>query len=136
MFSLGVWDVKKRCLSLARDFAGIKPLFYGWKNSKFVFASQYNQISNHPFFRNEKVNQSVLKLYLEQHYIPPPFGILNNTFSVFPGEIVTVDIEGKLKRKKFWTFPEFHESTTNYICRLYTSPSPRDVEEYRMPSSA
>ena len=115
MFSLAVWDVKKRRLSLARDFAGIKPLFYGWKNSKFVFASQYNQISNHPFFRNEKVNQSVLKLYLEQHYIPPPFGILNNTFSVFPGEIVTVDIEGKLKRKKFWTFPEFHESTTNYI---------------------
>ena len=23
-----------------------------------------------------------------------------------------------------------------YICLLYTSPSPRDVEEYRMPSSA
>ena len=25
---------------------------------------------------------------------------------------------------------------TNYICLLYTSPSPRDVEESRMPSSA
>ena len=24
----------------------------------------------------------------------------------------------------------------NYICLLYTSPSPRDVEESRMPSSA
>ena len=24
----------------------------------------------------------------------------------------------------------------SYICLLYTSPSPRDVEEYRMPSSA
>ena len=24
----------------------------------------------------------------------------------------------------------------DYICLLYTSPSPRDVEEYRMPSSA
>ena len=28
------------------------------------------------------------------------------------------------------------ESISNYICLLYTSPSPRDVEESRMPSSA
>ena len=27
-------------------------------------------------------------------------------------------------------------STINYGCLLYTSPSPRDVEESRMPSSA
>ena len=28
------------------------------------------------------------------------------------------------------------EDRVNYICLLYTSPSPRDVEESRMPSSA
>ena len=28
------------------------------------------------------------------------------------------------------------KGTTSYICLLYTSPSPRDVEESRMPSSA
>ena len=28
------------------------------------------------------------------------------------------------------------EGVTVLICLLYTSPSPRDVEEYRMPSSA
>ena len=27
-------------------------------------------------------------------------------------------------------------TTLNEVCLLYTSPSPRDVEEYRMPSSA
>ena len=113
MFAIGVWDIEKKCLSLSRDFAGIKPLFYGWKNHNFVFASQYNQISNHPFFRNEKVNPSVLKLYMEQHFIPPPFGILDNTFSVFPGEIITVDIEGQLKKQKYWTFPKFNDSYIN-----------------------
>ena len=110
MFAIGVWDRKTKCLSLARDFAGIKPLFYGWNKHDFVFASQYNQISNHPLFCNEKVNQSVLKLYMEQHFIPPPFGILNNTFSVFPGEIITLGIEGKIEKRKYWTFPEFHKS--------------------------
>ena len=30
----------------------------------------------------------------------------------------------------------YHNGTHSYICLLYTSPSPRDVEESRMPSSA
>ena len=30
----------------------------------------------------------------------------------------------------------YNNNTTNNICLLYTSPSPRDVEESRMPSSA
>ena len=30
----------------------------------------------------------------------------------------------------------FRETVMNNICLLYTSPSPRDVEESRMPSSA
>ena len=30
----------------------------------------------------------------------------------------------------------FDENGDLYTCLLYTSPSPRDVEEYRMPSSA
>ena len=46
---------KGKCLFLARDFAGIKPLFYGKHKNGFVFASQYNQLSNHPFFKNEKL---------------------------------------------------------------------------------
>ena len=29
-----------------------------------------------------------------------------------------------------------NQNTDTYICLLYTSPSPRDVEESRMPSSA
>ena len=29
-----------------------------------------------------------------------------------------------------------HENMTLWVCLLYTSPSPRDVEESRMPSSA
>ena len=30
----------------------------------------------------------------------------------------------------------FMPGTGDYVCLLYTSPSPRDVEESRMPSSA
>ena len=86
MFAIGIWDRKAKNISLARDFAGIKPLFYGMNNNGFCFASQYNQISNHPFFKDEGINQSVLKLYIAQHFIPPPFGLLKNTFLYFLGK--------------------------------------------------
>ena len=36
----------------------------------------------------------------------------------------------------FETYGELNAERSNAICLLYTSPSPRDVEESRMPSSA
>ena len=50
---------------------------------------------------DEEINQSVLKLYISQHHIPAPFGLLKNTFSVFPGEIVKLDEYGKLEKKRY-----------------------------------
>ena len=114
MFAIGVWDKKEKCLFLARDFAGIKPLFYGYNKNGVVFASQYNQISNHPFFKNEKINQSVFKLYITQHFIPPPYGLLENTFSVFPGEIIKLDRKLEFSKKRYWTFPEYENSSLSY----------------------
>ena len=89
-------------------------MFYGFNSRGFVFSSQYNQISNHPFFRDEEINQSVLKLYISQHFIPPPFGLLKNTHSVFPGEIVKFDKYGKLEKRRYWSFPKFENSIINY----------------------
>ena len=34
-------------------------------------------------------------------------GLLNNTFSVSPGEIVTIDNDGKRNITTYWTFPEY-----------------------------
>ena len=50
------------------------------------------------------------------------------------GQLVRIlDVEsGTSKAGKQWKKQSFLINT----CLLYTSPSPRDVEEYRMPSSA
>jgi len=107
MFAIGIWDQHKNCLSLVRDFAGIKPLFYGWNGETLVFASQFNQISRHPAFHKEPINQEVLKLYLAQHFVPPPFGLLKNTYSLNPGEFITFHIDGGKKTGIYWNFPEY-----------------------------
>ena len=37
MFAIGVWDKQEKYLFLARDFAGIKPLFYGYNRKGLCF---------------------------------------------------------------------------------------------------
>ena len=108
MFAIGIFDHFNNKLFLIRDFAGIKPLHYGWNGKLLVFASQYNQISRHPAFSNEPINEEILKLYLNQHFIPSPFGLLYNTFSVQPGEIVTFDGDIRKESQIYWNFPEYN----------------------------
>jgi asparagine synthase (glutamine-hydrolysing) len=105
MFALGVYDRKEQALWLARDFAGIKPLFYGLNNERLVFASQYDQVAAHPAFRQEAPDSTVLKLYLEQHYMPAPFGLLRNTGQLQPGEIMRVNAKGEVHRSRYWVMP-------------------------------
>ena len=113
MFAIGLFDHFRKVVFLIRDFAGIKPLFYGWNGRSLVFASQYNQISRHPAYNKEQINQQVLKLYLKQHFVPPPFGLLDKTYCVKPGEIISFNLAGKKKVKNYWVFPNYNNSETN-----------------------
>ena len=113
MFAIALFDLEKNRLILARDFAGIKPLYYGLSDNSMVFASQYNQISLHPHFRNKSINPSVLKLYLRIHHIPAPFGLLENTHQVKPGEIIYFDDKNNFRSDIYWTLPSYFP---DYVC--------------------
>jgi asparagine synthase (glutamine-hydrolysing) len=113
MFAIALFDTIEQKCHLIRDFAGIKPLFYGYKSGQVVFASQYDQVTKHSLFRNSEVDKEVLRLYLEQHYMPAPFGLLKNTAQVLPGGWVTFSKNGKERDEQYWTFPEFVSPTIN-----------------------
>lgn len=106
MFSIALFDNFEKKLHLIRDFAGIKPLHFAFNNKVVVFASQYNQIAKHPEFSDNSYNYDVLKLYLTQHFIPSPFGLIKDTYQVLPGEIITFSLDGKKTTKRFWEFPK------------------------------
>jgi asparagine synthase (glutamine-hydrolysing) len=105
MFALAIYDIQSAELILARDFAGIKPLFYGYDKGQVVFASQYDQVKAHPFFRENSINPQVLKLYLKQHFVPAPFGLHQSLHQLYPGEMITFSSKGDTLKVRYWEMP-------------------------------
>lgn len=105
MFAISIFDKLTNEITLIRDFAGIKPLFYGYSDSKLVASSQYDQIISHQNFKHKSIDPAVLKLYLQQHFLPAPFGLHQDTFQVQPGEMITFNLEGGKKLHRFWEMP-------------------------------
>lgn len=105
MFALGFYDVREKSLLLARDHAGMKPLYYLTKPDGLVFASQYNQILAHPFSRQLEVSQEALGLYLRLAYIPAPFAIFKDSSMVEPGCWILFKENGYAQHGRFFRFP-------------------------------
>ena len=108
MFAFAWYDLQHRRLVLARDHAGIKPLYYGREpgGQGVVFASQYNVLSRSPWGKLGNVRLDVLRLYLRLHHLPPPYGLLANTWQVEPGQYLTIAADGTMQQQTWWRLPE------------------------------
>ena len=63
MFSIAIWD-KEKNLTLARDRFGEKPLYFGWVNNHFVFASEIKAFKTFSYFRNT-ISKKALHYFLK-----------------------------------------------------------------------
>jgi asparagine synthase (glutamine-hydrolysing) len=111
MFALGFYDALDKRLLLARDHAGIKPIYYLLTSNGLVFASQYDQIMAHPWAKTLDVSQDGLALYLRLGYIPAPSAMLTDTHMLEPGAWLELDRKGQVKRGKFFEFPVYEEAS-------------------------
>lgn len=107
MFALAFYDCVKKKILLARDYAGIKPLYYLTAPQGVVFCSQYDQILAHPFSRMLKPSKEALGLYLRLAFIPAPYAFLEKTYMLSPGTWIAFDINGKQENGTFFTFPSY-----------------------------
>ncbi len=90
MFAFALWDRKDQCLVLARDRVGIKPMYFGWASSKFVFGSELKAIATLPGFTNP-INRESLALLLTYGYIPAPHSVYQNVYKLLPGTSLRID---------------------------------------------
>jgi asparagine synthase (glutamine-hydrolysing) len=104
MFALGFYDSAEKRLLLARDHAGIKPLYYMLTPHGLVFASQYDQILAHEWGHNLRVSSPALALYLRLGYIPAPHALLEDTQMLEPGSWLEASSENYVRRGRFFEF--------------------------------
>jgi asparagine synthase (glutamine-hydrolysing) len=81
MFAFAVWDRIERKLTLARDRMGEKPLYLGWVNADFVFASELKAFRRLPRWK-PTINRQALGLLLRFGYIPSPLSIYEGIFKL------------------------------------------------------
>ena len=109
MFALAFYDSVEHRLLLARDHAGIKPLYYLLNQEGLVFGSQYDVLLAHPWGRSLAFNPQAASLYLRFGYIPAPYAIYQHTHMLEPGTWLELDTTAKNQKGSFFEFPRFQQ---------------------------
>lgn len=100
MLALGLWDSARRELSLARDRAGKKPVYYGWINGCFAFASELKALCAVPGFQLP-INRDALMLLLRHNYIPAPYSIYDGIYKLRQAEVLTLPVDALPRHADF-----------------------------------
>ena len=106
MFAIALYDSKEKTLQLIRDRIGEKPLYYGFVNGGFVFASDLACMEAMRDFHNP-IFRDVLDIYFEHGYIPAPYTIYEDLYKLQPGCILTIGVPyEKFNIKAYWSIDE------------------------------
>jgi asparagine synthase (glutamine-hydrolysing) len=102
MFAFAVWDTQERCLFVARDPFGIKPLYYAHAGPTLLFASEITALVASGAVEAE-LDPAALNAALSYLAVPAPRTIYKGLRSLRPGECATFR-EDKLTVRSYWTF--------------------------------
>lgn len=138
MFAIAIFDSQKNSLTLIRDRAGVKPLYWYQKDGLFMFASELKSFHEHPSFVKE-LNNDGLALFLQYGYIPQPHTIFEYTHKLEAGHSLTLKInKSELSIAKYWDVINCYNQPKLDICEQEaldeTEKLLKSACEYRMVS--
>ena len=90
MFALALWDEKMQQLILARDHAGIKPLYYTISDKYLYFASEIRAFGNSGKQFDE--NPHWRSAFLSFGHLPEPLTTLRNVVPLEKGTAMVIDL--------------------------------------------
>ncbi len=102
-YAIALWDADREQLVLARDRAGVKPLYFYQKDGRFVFASEIKAILEHPAVSPE-VNEEALYHYLSLLTTPAPQTLFRDIQKLPAGHMLVIDRAGDDGRRAVWRF--------------------------------
>lgn len=100
MFAIALWDAKNRRMILARDRAGVKPLYVSTVQGKLIFASEIKSILQHPAVSRTPDFQALYH-YFSFKNIPAPLSAYSDIKQLRPGEKLIFS-DGKIEQALWW----------------------------------
>jgi asparagine synthase (glutamine-hydrolysing) len=134
MFGFAIWDRRKRQLFVARDRLGIKPLYYRYDGSTFLFGSEIKAILAYPGVERE-FNHCSLAEYLAFGYVAGEQTMFAGIQKLLPGHTLTLDESGKLSIEKYWdlrTRPDEASKSREYYIQTYREMLEQSVSSHLM----
>jgi asparagine synthase (glutamine-hydrolysing) len=107
-YAIGLWDLRKRRLVLARDRVGIRPLFYTTAGNRLLFGSEIKALFAVPDVAR-RLNLRGLAQTFTFWAAQDPSTIFEGILSLPPGHILTISAGGggpTITRYWDWCFPE------------------------------
>ena len=100
MFAFVIWDKNTRTVFGARDFFGIKPLYYAKMGSTLMWGSEIKSFLDHPHFKKE-LNTDALESYLSFQYSVTEETFFKNVFRLPAAHCFTFK-DGKMTVERWW----------------------------------
>ncbi|MEM1439256.1 MAG: XrtA/PEP-CTERM system amidotransferase [Pseudomonadota bacterium] len=122
MFALAVWDDRRKCLFLARDRIGIKPLYYGTSRDGFLlFGSELKALLEYPQL-DRRLRADAIEDYFAFGYVPDPKSILEGVYKLPPGHTLRVNLGGDVPEPRCYWDVDFPEDPISAKGRLEEIP--------------
>lgn len=100
MFAFAVWDEREKTLTLARDRAGIKPLYYGSVGDQIIFASEIKAILASGLIAPE-LDAEGFNQFLTFLWTVPPHTLFKNVYQLLPAHYL-VWKDGEITIREWW----------------------------------
>lgn len=101
MFAFVIWNRETEELFGARDFFGIKPMYYAKMGETFMYGSEIKSFLHHPDFKKE-LNETALENYLTFQYSPCVETFFKGVYKLLPAHFFTYK-NGELKTERYWS---------------------------------
>jgi len=123
MFSIAIWDLKRKTLFVARDRMGIKPLYYQFNDQGFRFASSMQALLATPGIDTDLDPAALHNLFTLHAVVPAPRTILKGIRKLEPAHSLMINEQGEQTLERYWeldaTRPTEKIDEAEWIARIH-----------------
>ena len=99
-FAFALWDGRRRSLFCARDYIGVKPFYYTYRNNRFLFASELKGILCLDDVPRE-LNEEMIASYLATDFEDKEITFYQGLFRLPPAHTMRLDKQG-FRLRCYW----------------------------------